>query len=114
MIETVCNLLTFLCLLGGAIFLVIGAVGLVRLPDFFTRLHAGGVTETMGVGLILLGLVFQAGWSLALPKVLMILCFLIATSPTACHALAQAAIIDGVKPLTHESSLKESSRKSSN
>ena len=107
MIVIVCNVLTFVCLFGGAVFMVIGAIGVVRLPDFFTRLHAGGITETMGAGLILLGLMFQAGLTLALPKVLMILIFLVVTSPTACHALAQAAITKGVEPLTLDSQTQE-------
>ena len=76
-------------------------VGIVRLPDFFSRLHGGGITDTLGAGLILVGLMFQAGFSLALVKVLMILGFLLITSPTGCHALAQAALTQGLRPLLH-------------
>ena len=85
-------------LLTGAFFAVVGALGIVRFPDFFTRLHGGGVTDTLGAGLILLGLIIQAGFSLVALKVLMIFVFLMVTSPTACHALAQAALTEGVKP----------------
>jgi multicomponent Na+:H+ antiporter subunit G len=75
----------------GGLFAVIGGIGLIRLPDFYSRMHAGGVTDTLGATLILVGLMLQAGWSLATFKVVMILFFLLVTSPTAAHALARAA-----------------------
>ena len=78
-------------LLTGAFFVVVGGIGVFRLPDFYTRLHGAGVTDTLGAGLILCGLMLQAGLSLATVKLLMILAFLLTTSPTSCHALAQAA-----------------------
>ena len=97
-INWICDGITWLLLLGGAIFSVAGGIGIVRLPDFFTRLHGGGITDTLGAGLILIGLMFQAGWTLALVKLIMIFGFLLITSPTACHALAHAALSDGLKP----------------
>jgi multicomponent Na+:H+ antiporter subunit G len=93
------DVLSWLCFVAGGFFSVAGGVGIVRLPDFFSRLHGGGITDTLGAGLILIGLAFQAGWSLALAKILMILVFLWITSPTACHALAQAALSEGLRPL---------------
>jgi multicomponent Na+:H+ antiporter subunit G len=100
--ETVLSILvngvTWLLLLGGSFFAVVGAIGVVRLPDFYTRLHAAGITDTLGAGLILLALMFQAGLSLVLVKLVMILGFLLLTSPTACHALAHAALSDGLEP----------------
>ncbi|MCA9148101.1 MAG: monovalent cation/H(+) antiporter subunit G [Planctomycetales bacterium] len=90
--------ITWVLLLGGAFFSIVGGIGIVRLPDFFARLHGGGITDTLGAGLILLGLMFQAGWSLALVKLIMILAFLFVTSPTACHALAHAALSNGLQP----------------
>lgn len=86
-------------LLTGSFFLLTGGIGVLRLPDFFTRLHAGGVTDTMGAGLTLLGLALQAGLSLAGIKLILILGFLIFTSPTATHALAKAALHGTLKPL---------------
>ena len=87
------------CLLGGAAFLLVGAVGLVRLPDFFTRIHATGVIDTMGMGLTLAGLILLAGWSLPSVKLLLILGFMLLTGPTATHALAKAALHGGLDPL---------------
>ena len=89
-------------LLGiGTLFLLIGAVGLIRLPDFFSRIHAAGLIDTLGAGLILAGLMIEAGWSLNLAKLVLILLFLLFTSPTSSHALAHAALVHGLKPWRH-------------
>lgn len=92
------DVVSALMLLGGAFFVVTGGIGLFRLPDFYTRLHASGVTDTLGAGLILLGLTLQVGLSLATVKLLMILIFMLVTCPTSCHALAQAAQVNGLEP----------------
>ena len=85
-------------MLFGAVFIVISGVGVIRLPDFFTRLHAASVGETLGSWLVLLGLLLQSGWSLVSVKLIMIFVFLIVTSPTATHALAKSALHGGLKP----------------
>lgn len=84
-------------LLAGAFFVAVGGIGVFRLPDFYTRLHGAGVTDTLGAGLILFGLMLQAGFTLAAVKILMILIFLFVTGPTSCHALAQAARANGLE-----------------
>lgn len=87
-----------LLLLGG--FLCIsGGVGLFRFPDFFSRMHAASVTETLGSGLVLVGLILQSEleW-LVIAKLVFILVFVFFTSPTAGHALAKAALHAGLKP----------------
>ncbi len=61
----------------------------MRMPDFYTRMHAASVTETLGAGLILLGLILQAGFTLVAVKLLMVGLLIFFTSPTATHALAQ-------------------------
>ena len=86
------DLLSWTFLLAGSFFAISGGVGILRFPDFFTRMHATGVTDTMCAGLILAGLMFQAGWSLTLLKLILILVFLLLTSPTATHAIARAAL----------------------
>ena len=85
-------------LVTGAAFCVIGGVGVLRMPDFYTRTHAASLPDTMGAGLILVGLMLQAGATLVTVKLVLILVFLIFTSPTASHALAHAALLDGIKP----------------
>ena len=85
-------------LIAGGLFAVVGGLGIVRLPDFYSRLHGGGITDTAGAGLILIGLMVHAGASLVTVKLLMILMFLFIASPSSCHALAKAALFWGVEP----------------
>lgn len=98
----VSNVLTTLMLAGGLFFVLAGAVGVIRLPDFFTRLHAAGMTDTLGAELILFGLILQChpidDWQI-IAKLLLVAFFLFVTSPTATHAVAHAAYKAGEKPL---------------
>lgn len=92
----VLDILSGILLAAGAVFLVSGAVGLLRFPDFYTRTHAAGITDSAGAGLILLGLLpHVTGWEVAV-RLLIILLFLVVTAPTATHLLAHAARRDGV------------------
>ena len=99
MIELILNLISAGLLAAGSIFVLIGAFGLIRFPDFYTRLHAAGITDTLGAELILLGLIFQAGLSLVTVKLILISLFIFFTSPTATHAVANAARVMGLKPM---------------
>ena len=102
-------------LLGiGALVLLIGAIGLIRLPDFFTRMHAAGLIDTLGAGFVLAGLMIEAGWSLNLPKLLMILVFLLFTSPTSSHALVHAALAHGLKPWQRKENDRQSQKTEGN
>lgn len=96
--ELIWDALSWVLLLAGGFFLLVGGIGLLRLPDFFTRVHAAGVTDTMGAGSILVGLMLQAGLTQASIKLVLIILFMLFTSPTASHALAQAALHGGLKP----------------
>lgn len=95
----VIEIASWACLLVGGFFLLVGALGLMRFPDVFCRLHATSVSESMGAWLILIGLMLQAGMSLITVKLILILLFLIVTSPTSAHALAKAALHAGLKPI---------------
>ena len=97
--SEVLNVISWLSLAIGGIFCVIGAIGLLRMPDFFTRMHAASVIETLGAGLILFGLIIQAGWTLIAVKLVMLFLLIFFASPTASHALARAALAKGLKPL---------------
>ena len=90
--------LSWICLLLGGLIGIIGGIGLHRFPDFYTRLHAAGTTDTLCAALFLLGLGFQAGISLASFKLFLIFAFIFFTSPTASHSLANAAMLGGLKP----------------
>jgi multicomponent Na+:H+ antiporter subunit G len=84
------------CLVVGSIFCIIGGIGIIRMPDFYTRSHAAGITDTLGATLILLGLGIHAGVSLVAVKLVMVLFLIYVTSPTAAHALMKAAYSKGV------------------
>ena len=85
------DLLSWAFLLAGSAFCVVGATGLLRMPDFYTRMHAASIVDTVGAGLVLAGLLLQAGPTLVAAKLLMIGALLFFASPTATHALARAA-----------------------
>jgi len=82
----------------GAFFVVVGAIGVFRFPDFYARLHGAGITDTMGAELILLGLAIEAGMTLIAVKLIFIGLFLFLTSPTSTHAIANAALTAGLRP----------------
>lgn len=102
------DIISWICLGLGGIFSLIGALGLVRLPDVFSRMHAGGVSETLGVLLLFLGMAIQAFVILPTTKAALIVAgkliligaFLFFTNPTTTHALAQAALWGGIDPNT--------------
>lgn len=96
--NAVLDLASWACLIGGGLFCVVGGIGLVRLPSFYTRMHGASVIETLGAGLILLGLLIQAGFSLVAVKLVMIGLLIFFTSPAATHALAKSAYVRGLRP----------------
>lgn len=102
MTQALLDVLSWICLLGGAILLLIGAIGVLRFPDFYTRLHAVSICDTLGAGLVLVGLMFQGGLSLVTVKLLLIFYFMIFSGPTAVHALAQAALQSKLKPVVDD------------
>ncbi|WP_193180858.1 monovalent cation/H(+) antiporter subunit G [Nisaea sediminum] len=85
-------------ILAGVFFVFTGTLGMLRLPDFYTRLHGAGITDTLGTELLLIAMMLQAGWSLVTVKLAMISLFIFFTSPTATHALANAANSVGLRP----------------
>lgn len=107
------DLISWVLIAAGCFFMVVGGIGLVRLPDLYTRLHAAGITDTAGAGLILVGVMVQAGFTLLTLKLLLILMFILFTSPTATHALARAARHDGLMPWRRRPPDQESSSSSS-
>ena len=93
------DLVSWILLIAGSLFCVIGGIGLLRLPDFFSRMHGAGITDTLGAALVLAGLMVQAGLSLLTVKLIMILIILWLTSPTSTHAIAKAARMSGLDPV---------------
>ena len=93
------DLASWAALLGGGFFYVVGAIGLNRMPDIFTRMHAVSISDTLGVGLLTLGMLLQAGFTLVAVKLIIIVLVMWTTGAVATHALARAALHDGEKPL---------------
>jgi multicomponent Na+:H+ antiporter subunit G len=97
--TTLIDILSWVLLTLGGISVLIGGIGALRMPDLYTRMHAASVTDSMGAMLVLVGIMLQAGWSLATIKLIAILLFLLFTSPTSSNALASAALLAGTRPL---------------
>tara|TARA_B100000700_G_C14791048_1_gene735896 strand:+ start:463 stop:777 length:315 start_codon:yes stop_codon:yes gene_type:complete len=101
-VSGVLDVLSVVLLAIGTLFTLIGGIGLLRLPDVFTRLHGASVTDTLGAGAILLGLALAAGWSLLMGKIIALLLIMALLSPSTAHALARAAIHGIRKPWLDE------------
>ncbi|NQU58966.1 MAG: monovalent cation/H(+) antiporter subunit G [Rhodospirillales bacterium] len=109
MVDIAGEILSWFLLVGGGLFVFIGGVGMLRLPDFYTRIHAASITDTLGAGMILGGLMVQSETGLVTIKLVLILFFIFFTSPTSTHALVKAALFSGVRPVV---SKKGSGKKS--
>jgi len=108
------DVLSWILLLSGGVFGVISAIGVLRMPDVFTRMHAASIADTIAIGLMFGGMMLQEGWTIVSVKLVLILLFMLFASPTTTHALAKAAIAGGVKPLLHEDRRKKVRKKISN
>lgn len=95
--STVFDILTCIFVAGGVFFLVLGGFGLLRLKDFYARTHPASMIDTMGAGMILIGLCFQSGSWIVTVKLLLTFLLIMISSPTAAHALVKAAYADGVR-----------------
>ena len=85
-------------LVAGVFFLSAGSVGILRFPDLYSRMHASGKCDTLGVVLSLVGMVTYLGWSMVAVKLLFIALFIFLANPTATHAIARAAFRKGIEP----------------
>lgn len=96
--ETITNFLAIVFVLLGAFFMLVGSIGIIRFPDFYSRSHASGKVDTLGILLFIMGLMFFSGLNLISLKLLLIAVFVAMTSPVAAHALARRALVFGLKP----------------
>tara|TARA_R110000787_G_scaffold239367_9_gene345688 strand:+ start:20311 stop:20655 length:345 start_codon:yes stop_codon:yes gene_type:complete len=90
--DAALDVLSWIFIVTGLVFCLIGGYGLLKMRDMFARLHAASLIDTLGVGFVFIGLMFQAGFTLVLAKLVIILLLIFFTSPTATFALARAAI----------------------
>ncbi len=92
------DILSGTCLVVGAVLMIVSALGVIRLPDLFTRLHGASIADTGGAFLLLIGMILQADSFLVSIKLGLIGIVLFFTAPTASHAVAHAALIGGLSP----------------
>ncbi|MBL0379490.1 MAG: monovalent cation/H(+) antiporter subunit G [Desulfofustis sp. PB-SRB1] len=100
MVAMILDIGSWILLLTGSFFCLTGGLGLLRFPDFFTRIHAASLTDTLGASLILIGLMLQVDSWLTFVKLMLILLFSLLAGTTASHAIARAALKSGLRPLT--------------
>jgi len=102
--ATTIDIASWILIVAGLFFTLTGTIGLIRLPDVFTRMHGAGMVDTMGMALILFGLLLHAPSVIIAIKIILILAFIFFTSPTTCYALARATLHAGIKPVTNDGS----------
>ncbi len=95
------DILSWLLIIAGGFVGVTGAIGLFRFPDFYTRMHAASMTDTLTAGLILVGLMLQCDSILTVLKLALIFFIMAYTGPTAAHVLAKTARHVNLKPYLH-------------
>ena len=98
--SAIVDIASWVCLVAGGFFCLVGGIGLLRMPDFYTRMHGASITETLGAGFLLAGMMLHAGLTLVSVKLAMIGLLMLVASPTATHALARAALSSGLRPKT--------------
>jgi multicomponent Na+:H+ antiporter subunit G len=97
-----------LCLFIGSFLSISGGVGILRFPDFYTRMHAVGVTDTLGTAMILIGLMILSTDLLVFAKLVIVLLLTFITGPTTSHVLAKAAFNNGLMPKLNKKSIEQS------
>jgi multicomponent Na+:H+ antiporter subunit G len=96
------DIVSWLLIIAGSFFTVVGALGLLRMPDVFTRMHAASVIDTLGVGFLIFGMILQVGLSLVTLKLLILLALFFFTAPVVTHALARVCLHERIDPLLAE------------
>ncbi len=97
-LDMIVEVASWVAILLGSAFMLIGAVGTLRFPDFWSRVHAVSVADSAGMLLLTLGMCMQGGFTLVTVKLIIIGIFLFITGPTATHAVANAALVSGFLP----------------
>lgn len=106
--ETIVSLIGDICLLLGIVFAISSGIGFLRFPDFYTRMHAVGISDTLVTGLIIVGLTLQNPDGIVIIKLIIILLLTLFINPTSSHALAKSAIRSGLQPVVNKKDGDES------
>jgi multicomponent Na+:H+ antiporter subunit G len=110
MIEIIKNTLIWSCFISGSLFFAIGSIGLIRMPDVYTRIHSVSILDTLSTILLTFGMILYSGLNLTSLKLIIILFGLLYISAVASHALARASIHDGIKPIIKKSTKRYSKK----
>ena len=94
---SIINIISTIFIIAGLFFVVVGTVGLLRFPDFYTRMHATGKCDTLGEGLMIIGLMIFQGLNLTSVKLLFLVIFIFVANPVATHAIARRAYKVGLE-----------------
>jgi multicomponent Na+:H+ antiporter subunit G len=100
--DMLLNILSWVLILSGSAFTLIGAIGTLRFPDFWSRLHAASVSESAGMILLVSGMCLHSGFTLITVKLIIIAIFIFITGPTSTHAVASASLTSGETPECEE------------
>jgi len=96
------SIISILFVTLGIVFMLMGSIGILRLPDFYSRTHAVSKSDTLGVFFVIIGLIVYEGFTLSSGKLFLIVLFIALSNPVGTHALARAALKKGLKPLLHD------------
>lgn len=102
MIEQLREILVVALVVGGVFFTLVSTIGVLRLPDIYSRAHTASQTDTLGAGLALAAVALAMGWQSKTVIAVLLLFFIFITNPTAAHAIARAAYESGIEPWTEE------------
>jgi multicomponent Na+:H+ antiporter subunit G len=97
MLTTIINVISTIFILAGLFFIIAGTIGLIRFPDFYSRMHATGKCDTLGEGLVIMGLIIYNGLNFISLKLLFLVIFIFVVNPVATHAIARAAYKVGLQ-----------------
>lgn len=102
MVMTIINIISTIFIIIGLFFIIAGTVGLIRFPDFYSRMHATGKCDTLGEGLVIIGLIIYNGFNMISVKLLFLVIFIFVANPVSTHAIARAAYKVGLRPWRKE------------
>lgn len=95
---TIVNIISVVFIILGIIFMLVGSIGMLRLPDFYSRTHSVSKSDTLGIIFVILGLVIYEGATQSGVKLMLIVFFIALSNPVGIHALSRAALKKGLKP----------------
>ncbi len=94
----IADIICIVLVITGIIFMLMGSIGILRLPDFYSRSHAASKSDTLGILFVISGLVVYEGFTLSAGKLILVILFIALANPIGTHALARSAMQKGLKP----------------